>query len=257
MRGGAAALAALISLLFVVTPAASGAGIAVPLTPDLRVVPPAAGDISVVSDTSGNRVLRFDTLIANSGVGPLELFPVVADCTGNGDYNDDRTVYQRVYRDGNANGVYDSLDLAADLSPAGCMTFHPEHNHWHLEDFAHYALTKDGSFVRSSDKVSFCLMDSRQVDPTAPGSPASPSYFGYCGQNDIEGISVGWGDLYGKGLAGQSLDLNDLPDGSYCLSETVDPDNRLRETDDTNNTTNTGLLIEGTTVTLRSPNGCS
>ncbi len=51
----------------------------------------------------------------------------------------------------------------------------------------------------------------------------------------MQGLSVGWGDRYGYNLAGQSIDLTDLPDGVYYLYSVAVRDDRIQETNDANN----------------------
>jgi hypothetical protein len=52
----------------------------------------------------------------------------------------------------------------------GCFVFHPRHHHWHLENFAKYQLftwsssTGRGSVVGTTDKVSFCIIDTYRAD---------------------------------------------------------------------------------------------
>ena len=52
-----------------------------------------------------------------------------------------------------------------------------------------------------------------------------------------QGISVGWADVYDKGLDGQTIDITGVPTGKYWLSVTADPLNRLVESNENNNTT--------------------
>ena len=56
-------------------------------------------------------------------------------------------------------------------------------------------------------------------------------------------MSVGWGDRYPYYLAGQAIDVTDLPDGDYQLTIEVDPKNRLLETNDADNTSTLSLRI--------------
>ena len=63
-------------------------------------------------------------------------------------------------------------------------------------------------------------------------------------------MSVGWGDTYRYYLAGQAIDVTDLPDGDYQLTIEVDPKNRLLETDDADNTSTMLLRISVNDGTL-------
>ena len=146
---------------------------------------------------AGVHMLRFSTIVGNRGPGVLELRPEADDCNGNGDFDDDRSAFQRIYMDTNGNGSYDDGDQFARDVFAGCSYFHPEHHHWHFEEFARYELVRPGSgkVVRESDKVSFCVRDSIRFGHL-PGSPTSPNY-GECTQDSTSGLSIGWSDYYG------------------------------------------------------------
>ena len=197
------------------------------------------------------RLLRFTTEVLNKGVGPLELEPVAEDCDEDGDFDNDRLAYQHIYSDSNGDGYF---TRGVDTRPpravqAGCSFFHPDHNHWHFEDFARYQLlgfNADGSIgdpvVPVSEKVSFCLVDSNRARRRLPGSPSSAHYSGFspdplvgCGPDDVMGISIGWADVYSSLLPGQSFTLPaDFSDGAYCLKVMIDPSNRLDETNERN-----------------------
>ncbi len=123
--------------------------------------------------------------------------------------------------------------------PAGVLAFHPDHGHIHLADWAQYRLREflpDGSvgqILAEGAKTSFCVIDFHTYDLGLPGAPASPVYF-TC-EPDIQGISVGWIDIYEKALLGQEIDITDLPNGIYWLEGEYDPENRFLESDKTNN----------------------
>lgn len=219
------------------------------LYPDLRTQPPR--DFSIdTREVPGKRLLRFSNEILNQGRGPVELRPEAEDCDNNGVANDDRSAYQHVFKDTEtieSPGFFlretEQGEKADDYDErfAGCSVFHPEHAHWHFKDFARYELrpmTPDGPAeiaVRSSDKVSYCLVDTSPVRPDLPGF--SPDrYYGFgslgCSQDEMTGISVGWADLYTADLADQWINIGwrkSVPDGTYCLVSTVDPSNRLDE----------------------------
>ena len=218
------------------------------LRPNLVTLP--VGDLSIDRE-DGVRLLRFANVIGNRGPGVLELFPVADDCDGDGDPQDDRSVHERLYVDTNGNGVFDrGVDEAAAEEPfVGCMFFHPEHDHWHVEDFARYVLTKpkDGRVVALSDKVSFCVRDSIARWHGMPGAPGAP-YYRECTQDGTTGMSVGWADVYGADLFGQSIELTGVPDGRYCLTSTADPSDRIVERRDDDNRRSILIRIRGSSV---------
>ena len=68
--------------------------------------------------------------------------------------------------------------------------------------------------------------------------------------NQVQGISIGWGDEYGYQLDGQDIDVTELPDGTYALRIIIDPYNLLIETNDTDNESTVRLQLAGGTVTV-------
>jgi hypothetical protein len=61
---------------------------------------------------------------------------------------------------------------------------------------------------------------------------------------------VGWGDIYHRRLPGQSIDITDLPDGTYRLWATADQAGFFRESNDANNSTWADLWIDADGVTV-------
>ena len=98
----------------------------------------------------------------------------------------------------------------------GKFTYHPDHDHIHYDDYADYTATQqcvngNSPRVRTGDKVSFCIMDTDNVDFTVPGAPGSAQYT-EC--KDSQGMSVGWGDTYKRSTPGQYVKLDgDVVDG--------------------------------------------
>jgi hypothetical protein len=216
------------------------------LRPNLITLP--LGDVSI-HRSPGIRELRFSNTVGNRGPGVLELLPVADDCDGDGDPQDDRSAYQRLYGDTDGDGVFTrGVDQPVEERFVGCMLFHPEHDHWHLEDFARYVSVKPatGRVVSAADKVSFCVRDSLAAW-SLPGTPAEP-YFGECTQDGTTGMSVGWADLYAADLAGQSLDIRGLADGRYCLRSLADPSRRIVERRDDDDRRSVLIRIRGSRV---------
>jgi lysyl oxidase len=207
---------AVLAAIVLVKPAAAFAQ--TELLPNLTPRP--ASEISVVQDSSnGHILLRFAAVNANLGIGPLELRPGGLDGTG-------QDVYQRIYlSDGT---FYDQF--------AGTMTYHPQHNHFHFNNFARYTLIAVGDTTGSgltSEKTSFCVEDTTAIDLRLPGAPQSAVYT-TCNAT-VQGLSVGWADRYGPTLAGQSIDVTGDPEGDYELWIETDPSNQLKETDESDN----------------------
>ncbi|MGI9515501.1 MAG: lysyl oxidase family protein [Pirellulaceae bacterium] len=173
-------------------------------------------------------LLRFSTAFANQGDGNLELRG------GNETQNGNQEVWQRVFDD--QGGYTDHL--------AGEFTYHPGHGHIHFDGYAIYNLREItpeggvGDIVASGGKISFCLIDIARYDPNA-----GPSEYGGCGQ--VQGVTAGWSDVYGRYLSDQWINISGIADGSYWLEVVVDPDDQILESDETNNVTTIQVDIVG------------
>jgi hypothetical protein len=206
------------------------------LLPDLQTLLPT--DLRIHDPGGGRRTLRLSNTIWNGGRAPLEVTGVLDPSTRH------TQVHQRVYVSGGA--TVDHL--------VGDFLWHPGHQHWHIEDFAIYQLwsvTPRGDpdqVVATSEKLSYCLIDTDRIDPDLPGYDAARDYRG-CGRSR-QGISLGWGDEYRSYLPGQSLDITGLADGIYVLISTVNPTRQLLEQDYGNNTAVRFLRLEGSTVVV-------
>lgn len=206
-----------------------------------NLVPRPASEISVVQDpANGHILLRFAAVNTNIGIGPLELRAGGINGTG-------QEVKQRIYR--NDGSFYDWT--------AGTMTYHPEHNHFHFNNFALYTLTAVGNTSGSgqtSEKTSFCVEDTTAIDLGLPGAPRNGVYI-TCNP-DVQGLSVGWGDRYGPSLPGQSIDITGDPEGDYDLQIASDPSNHLLETSETDNTSCIRLHINAAARTFQALGVC-
>lgn len=111
------------------------------------------------------------------------------------------------------------------------------HEHYHFNGFASYELLDvNGQPVALGRKVSFCLLDGERWDPKAP---ALRKY--HCNN---QGIQAGWSDIYDAGLPGQWIEITGVPPGTYTLVITMNPDQLITETDYTNNSASTQVVIE-------------
>ncbi|MEX0641712.1 MAG: choice-of-anchor D domain-containing protein, partial [Pirellulales bacterium] len=181
------------------------------------------------AETPGRTLLRLSTATPNIGSGPVEL-------RGGALLPGDRQeVYQRIYHaDG---GFHDRL--------AGTFVYHPAHDHTHFEGFAEYNLREVlpgngvGPVVAAGGKTSFCLLDLRTYDLSLPGAPSTGQYS--CSE-ELQGISVGYSDVYDSSLPDQWIDVTGVPSGQYWLEVTVDPLGQLSESNEANNTTT--ILID-------------
>jgi len=219
------------------------------LHPDVRALP--ARDLSIVRNAASRRTIRFESGLANTGRGVLEVRPNDGDaCRAN-----ERHATQIMFRDRNRNGWFNrKIDTGLARHSAGCMVFHPTHDHWHFEAAARYALwhpRRDTPIVVKGRKMSFCLRDSEQV-PQRWATRDYAEHFGACSQRTRQGISIGWVDVYQANLPGQFLTLpRNLADGLYCLRTTVDPRGLLVEADETNNSSVRSMRIRDDRVSSK------
>lgn len=204
--------------------------------PDLRAEPSETVELAT---SRGHRKLRFSTDVANLGPGPLELVPRKEDCDRDGKRGDDRTAYQaiRLGRGGRRR------------VRAGCMLYHADHRHWHFGRFVSAELRRatDGQLAAASAKVSFCLQDSLR-SPRVPDERAAKKRYSDCELDATMGISAGWIDHYDPELSGQSIKLGRVPPGRYLLVLRADPENRLLEGNERNNSGAVTLELRRGTV---------
>ncbi len=203
-------------------------GIGSALLPDLSVwIDPAKGYLYGWyldrNEIPGRTLLRASTATPNIGTGPLELR---GSSTVPG-------VYQRVFYSG--GGFTDHY--------AGNFTFHPGHGHLHFDNWVNFHLRQVlsnedvGNVVVSGDKTSFAIIDLERY-ANLPGTPNTAHYTGGL----VQGLSIGWADIYGANLPDQWIDITDIPPGRYWLEAVVDPANSILESNETNNTAR--ILIE-------------
>jgi hypothetical protein len=139
------------------------------------------------------------------------------------------------------------------------MVFHPSHHHWHVEAAARYTLwnPRAAEPIASRPKTSFCLRDGMRVPDSWHVTKRYVQYYGACDRDTPQGISIGWSDRYSSDLPGQAFALpRRLRDGVYCLRVTVDPQDRLHETDDTDNRSVKSFTLHGRTVRAGPPRPC-
>jgi hypothetical protein len=179
-----------------------------------------------IQNTGQREFLRYSTTHWNFGDGPLEILGggQVAACVIDGVPYAQCTYATQLIR--SAAG-----DVVAQ-HPAGVAFFHPEHNHWHQNGVAFFAIRAalGGPPVGPTGyKTTFCLVDVDKYGVT----PKSRTYFECNGA--LQGISVGWGDEYHQSTPGQELDVTGLPSGDYYLTHDADPDQHWVESNEDDN----------------------
>jgi len=222
-----------------------------------------AEDASVV-ENPGQLLLAVGT--PNIGHGPLRV--VATDyyvCGGDTIYDagglatcpdgssPKQIINQRIYHKNGATMTYWE-------KAAGTMTYHPDHGHFHTDNWGVYTLRKpiDGiedplewPILGYGTKMGFCLMDLANC--------ASPSNYGYCREDDgtvvtnaidnyglggggyncaitNQGISVGYLDIYDYYLDGMEIVLPEgVCNGDYYIVVEIDPNDNYDEESDNNN----------------------
>jgi hypothetical protein len=138
-------------------------------------------------------------------------------------------------------------------APIGQMEFHPEHYHWHFQQFTEYSLLDaDSGQIAVSGKQSWCLANTDPVDlsvPNANWAAFGGDVFTMCGGPGAlwirEVLDVGWGDTYVQSIAGQAFDITDLPNGTYSVRVQVNPTGAIYEVSIDNNVQDRLVKLRG------------
>ncbi len=191
-------------------------------------------------EQGARRCLRFDQIIENVGDGPFELRyklpPEDAHPSGEPNLVTFENLVQRIFW---------SDGRGPEERVADTYEFHPAHAHFHYRNFAVSSLWRveaDGTktFAAGGRKNGFCMVDvenswfgrrgdaARTYRPPACLAPTQ-------GDENINGISRGWADVYNWFLPDQYIEVSHLTDGDYVLETVSDPAGTVVEADDTNN----------------------
>lgn len=194
--------------------------------------------IGTTKTADGRRLLRFSAIIVNVGEGPFELRSRRAD--GSSRWSTRQVI------------VDDAGGSRSVATPSVKLVYEGDgHDHWHVKDLEQYRLVplRSARPDRIGQKVGFCFFDNYEYDLSLPDAPLDPVY-GHrgCGTRESvalrTGLSVGWGDIYHRRLPGQSIDITDLPGGTYRLWAAADQADLFLESDDGNNSTWADLRID-------------
>lgn len=213
------------------------------LLPDLAPVAPYDLRFAV---EGGRTRLRFTATFWNRGQGALELHTdadaAAAAATTDASFN----AFQRLFR---------SDKTTADR-PVGILFWHEIHKHFHYDDFGHYTLelvrpaAPGGSAnVATTEKTTFCMRDDESIGAPAEGPKQPRKYMGCA--SGVQGVSVGWADVYPSTLPDQFFDVTGLPAGVYKLTFTVDPHASFAETRRDNNVSATLVDLDPAKRTLK------
>ncbi len=189
---------------------------------------------------SGLDLLTFGATVWVGGNSPLD----VEGFRSNG--SPVMKAYQYFWRNGHVVG----------RARAGTMGFDSKkgHNHWHFEQFARYTLlNKSKSVAVTSHKAGFCIAPSDAVDlllPHAVWQPPTVGLPGQCGTPTAlwvaEQMPVGWGDTYTQSVAGQAFDITHVPNGTYYIEVTANPQHVLYESNTHNDVSLRKVILSGT-----------
>lgn len=221
-----------------------------PALPDL-VPLPGTIELGQADPDTGEVAIRLDTVVANRGTAHLDLQGIPDQGSV-----EEATAYQCM--------TWTSDRMCMEREEVGDFVWHPEHQHHHFEGFGLYelrTLTRKGrpnmsakGLAAEGNKVSFCLIDYEEdSDEETPfpgtGLTGWPLYSSCVVGSGSQGISRAWRDVYTSRLIGQQVVVDSVAPGTYALVVTVDPDSRLFETDDSNNTLALKLRLDGQGLT--------
>ncbi len=211
--------------------------------------------LSSINEVAG--AIYISNTTPNIGYGPIELYgvdscfcngvpaPCNTICPNGGELQ--HIVRQRIYRKIPGNDTLGFYDRNA-----GEMTFHPEHGHLHVDNWANYTLrtrtanpdARTWPIISTGVKQSFCLVNLGTC-VTSPGlclynngdtvKTVANQSFGFhngCGLN--QGIYPGHYDRYGASL-NDPIPLTNVCNGEYYIVSITDPDNNFLESDENNN----------------------
>jgi len=213
--------------------------------PDMQLKVPTSQISIGTNPSTGHQQLQFTHITWDAGTGPFEIDPSYNSATGTA------TFVQAIYNSPSP-GTW-QLDHVVPLAVTG--VFDPPFDYqFPLTRFTINQVNADGSVgqvVATSPKTDYCITGDTEVGGV-PNTPAatSPPQSDCTDPTKPLGWSVGWGDEYDQTDAGQPIDLTGVPDGTYYLVGTVDPEHILTESDNTNNVTVTELAISNGTVTV-------
>lgn len=181
-----------------------------------------------LQNTKQGSYLRISTSVANIGTGQWQMRSVLPPTP-----TEPQLAMQQLLKlDGTSafNAIVSSFE------------YHQAHKHFHISAVTSYELfTADGpadtdpsdnvSTGINSQKVTSCLIDWVKISDNSPSHERS--YWDCYGE--LQGVSPGWMDQYHHSLAGQELNVTNLPTGYYFLILTANPERNFIESNFDNN----------------------
>lgn len=235
--------------------------------------PPGIPDCDLLPDMTSSELVIINDMIEspgslligngtpNIGLGPIEVRPVDScfcgtvqvpcnqgACPGNVPLT--QRLHQRIYRKHAGNDTLTYHDVSA-----GEMSYHPQHGHIHVDNWADFTLRekttdpdpRNWPIIGTSVKQSYCLINLSSCDgyPGAcednNGLPLSLQsqflnyglgYMSGCGK--FQGIFPGKLDIYSSGL-NAPINLQSICNGEYYVVSITDPDSVFQDADYSNN----------------------
>ncbi len=239
------------------------------LYPDVFPYVDEGGLTSLENWTIDGNTLDLRTVFANQGAG---LFEIRRGAAVPGDPNRDRLI-QRVYIGTDGGGLFEDTDIGTTPRPSAISGNLPdgrpggneapfssnaigtERIIW-FEDFTRFSLHvavpegdgfSVGAEVAGNTKASFALQATSALPGTTPNTEIeSPNNFFQLR------ISPGFGDLYIANDPGNEIDIAgvDRDAGFYWLRQTVDPENRIAESNEDNNSFEVLIDLRGSGAIL-------
>jgi hypothetical protein len=194
----------------------------------------------------GHVLLRASSSINNHGSGPLRVV---------GRRRDSRsmTVSQQIQRPGGTFATFPTQALLGFKFITGRrygFTF-PDARYWKFRDAARFQLwsldseDKAVSVARFGPKLFYCFRDLQRTRPS--GRSPHKAVFPACSENPRQrrvtlGTSVGWSDIYPYTYPEQYIDVTGLR-GRFAYVQVADPFNRLFESNELNNVSETFISL--------------
>lgn len=200
--------------------------------PNLRVPP--AGGLELRRTPAGRALLLMDNRLVNVGPGPLEVH-------GRRTSRFAMAARQLVRRTGGRRPVL--LDTGARLTWKHVGAAHGG-AYWKFRMAARFELWRmDGAgrrtgVARVGPKLDYCLRDlfpQRGVPQRSSGPRYGACSRVFAARRAVLGISVGWADGYPYHYPENWIDVTGLA-GCFAVVQRADPLDRIRETDETDNT---------------------
>lgn len=223
-----------------------------------------------------NGHITLGTATPDIGYGPLEMRGIdqcycdtvlvpcaTTECPDGSDPKE--LVNQRIYHKNGATMTYYD-------TPAGTMTHHPEHSHIHVDDWVFNTLRIKGinpdpaswPMIGTGTKQSFCLINlgtcsgalGTCVDTAGnilgTNDVPNPNLGSVTGCGSMQGIYAGHYDVYNQSQNGLGIEFPPICNGLYYMVSTTDPQNAVKESIESNNSSVTPIIL-----TLQQGNCCN